>query len=301
METQVCIFRPYLDYMPTISKIRKDGVIQKFHLSPLRPQIKELYSQGLSSRKVADKLGISHVRVLAILKNENVDRRSVTKTIPNKEFEALTPERAYIFGVMCGDGCVFSGIARKKNWKYSLYVVHLSVKDRDFIDEFVRCIKSVYGFSPSIYYVKRSQKNPKWSNIWVAKITRKEVYEDLSHYKFGTKNWRVPTEVIRSHDEKVIGAFLRGFYDSEGSASKGTRGFSISICSTNKEGLNEIKELIEILKIKSSKIGINDRPSHKLFYFTISNKAGMNIFLNKINFSIKRKYDKVRKHLKWTE
>ena len=196
--------------MPFLIKTRCDGFKQKYHLSPLRPKIKKLYSIGLSSREVGKNLGISHVRVLNVLKTENINRRSVTKTIPNQNYNRLTADRAYILGVMCGDGCLFSGIARKKNWKFKLYIIHLSVKDIDFINEFVRCVKNVYGITPSIYYRERKINNPRWSNIWIARISRKEIYKDLSSYKFGSKSWNVPQEIMNSFDEKNNWFFLKG-------------------------------------------------------------------------------------------
>lgn len=282
--------------MSIITKIRCDGVKQRFNISPLRPKIKKLYIQGNASRKVGKILGISHTRVLQLLKKENINRRTITKSIPNKNYKKLTPERAYILGVMCGDGCIFSGIAKKKQWEYYLYVVYLSVKDKDFIDEFIHCIKMVYGISPSIYFRKRSQKNPKWSDIWTAKITRKEIYQDLATYKFGTHNWRVPYEIKYSDDERIAAAFLRGFYDSEGSVLKGPRNFGISVVSTNLDGLQEIKELLKRLNIESSKIGVDKRHKNHTFYFPISKKSSIITFLNKIGFSIKRKRNKIKEH-----
>lgn len=284
--------------MPVIIKTRSDGVKQRFNISPLRPIIKLLYLQGKPSREVGKILNISHARVLQLLKKENINRRSITKPIPNKDYKKLTPERAYIFGVMCGDGCVFSGIVRKKQWEYLNYAVNLAVKDRDFINEFVRCIKLVYGISPSICLRQRSQKNPRWSDIWVVHITRKEIYQDLVYYQFGTHKWNVPYEIKNSNDEIIIGAFLRGFYDSEGSVLKGKRSFGIHISSSNLNGLQEVKELLRKLNIESSKISIDKRHKNNVFHFPISKKASIIIFLNKIGFSIKRKENKIKEYFK---
>lgn len=283
--------------MNNFTKLRRDGFKQIYHLSPLRPKIKKLYLEGLSSREVGKRLGISHVRVLALLKKENIDRRSITKIIPNQNYKQLTPERAYILGVMCGDGCVFSGFARKKNWQFKLYIVQLSVKDKDFIDEYMRCFYKVYGITPSLHRRERSKENAKWSSIWVAKVSRKEVYKDLSSYKFSCRGWTVPEEIAGSSNEKIISAFLRGFYDSEGSALKSIRSFYIGVYSTNYSGLIAIQNLMKKLQIDTSKIYIDKRPKRKVFYFTIGRKKALGIFLNKIGFSIKRKQNRVKEYL----
>lgn len=284
--------------MVVLLKTRRDGFKQRYNLSHLRPKIKELYLKGLSSRETGKKIGISHTRVLNVLKTENINRRSVTKVIPNQSYKQLIPDRAYILGVMCGDGCVFSGIAQKKNWQYKLYVVHLSVKDKDFIDEFIRCVKNVYGVTPSLYYRERNKINKNWSNIWIAKITRKEIYNDLSSYKFGCKNWSVPQEVINSYDNNIIGSFLRGFYDSEGSVLKGPRSFGINVTSINSSGLLQIKMLLEKMKIKCSNLMIDKRPANPVFSFAISKKESLKMFLNGVGFAIQRKQNKIKEYLK---
>ena len=285
--------------MKTILKIRKDGVKQKYNLSPLRLVIKRLYKSGKSARQIGKKLNISHTRVLQLLKKENINRRSNTKAIPNKNYKELTPERAYILGVMCGDGCVFSGMANKGKWDYKLYIVHLSVKDKDFIDEFIRCTKEVYGIVPSLYYRDRNKLNNKWSNIWVARITRKEIYNDLSTYGFGGNKWKVPKDIINSNDEKVIGSFLRGFYDSEGSICKGLRSFNVVVYSNSYKGLLGVRNLSKKLGIETSKIMQDKRFNRNpTFFFAILKKRNLEIFLNKVGFSIQRKQDKLINHLK---
>lgn len=276
---------------------RSDGFKQRYNLSSLRPEVKKLYHKGLSSRKVGEKLNISHVRVLKILESENIKRRTVIKIIPNKNFKKLTKYRAYIFGVMCGDGCIHLGKGKKKNWEYPIYNVNLSVKDKDFIDEFINSIKKTYGITPLLYYKERNKINLRWSNIWIAKISRKEVYDDLSIYNFGNKKWRVPIEIINSSDKDIISSFLRGYYDSEGSVLIGHRSFSVSIHSINKKGLEEIKSLLKRLGVNSTKMMIDKRYSNHIFHFAICKKEDIKTFLNKIDFSIERKHLKIERYL----
>lgn len=282
--------------MPVKWKLRRDGVRQRFNLSPLREEIVKLYNSGLSARKVGKILCVSHARVLKVLHSEDVNVRKVVKCIKNKNYQNLTISRAYILGVMCGDGCIFSGRERKGRWVFNSHIVHLSVKDRDFLDEFIKQFKEVYGFAPSIYY--RDRKNKKWSNIWIARVKRKRVYEDLARYHFGGCAWKVPSEIMNS-DEKIISSFLKGFYDSEGSFIIGPRSAAISIYSTSLAGIEGIKSLTERMGIHVSKIGTDRRAFRKnvCYYFSIGRIGDFKIFLNKIGFSIRRKQDKIMSYL----
>ena len=283
--------------MPAVWKIRSDGVKQRFNLSPLRGEIVKLYQDGLSSRKIGNKLNLSHVRILKILKLENLTRRKLIQSISNPNYKDLTPQRAYIFGVMCGDGCVFSGLEHKKRWSFKSHIVHLSVKDKDFLDEFVKNFEDVYGSSPKIYY--RDRKNKKWSNIWIARVNRKLIYEDLAFYNFSTMCWRVPDEIKSSSDKRVIGSFLRGIYDSEGSVTIGSRGATLSFYSVNMEGIQDVKELLSKLEIETSKIMEDKRlfGKNKCYFIYITHTKNYLLFIKYVGFYIKRKEDKLIRYI----
>lgn len=284
--------------MGAVWQIRSDGVKQRFNLSPLRKEVVKLYQNGLSSRTVGNSLGISHARVLKLLKSENVSRRSIVHPILNKTYKQLTPSRAYIFGVMCGDGCVFSGTEKKGKWNFKSHIVHLSVKDKDFLDEYIHNFKEVYGVLPRVYY--RSGQREKWSNIWIARVNRKNIYEDLERYKFGGM-WLVPDEIMMSQDKKIICSFLRGIYDSEGAVTIGPRGASISFTNISKMGIGQIKELLERVGISSSKLGEykfdKSFRKNRCYYFTITHLKNYLLFLENIGFSIKRKEAKLIKYI----
>lgn len=119
------------------------------------------------------------------------------------------PELAYVIGVKFGDA------TQSKNWHHN-YMIKLLVTDREFADEFAR----------SISVILRSRTPRVW---WYEK--RKAWYTEVNSimlYKF----LKMPLEDIRQHVEhcrKCVAAFLRGFFDSEGSSS----GEMISATNTN--------------------------------------------------------------------
>lgn len=285
--------------MAVIWKLRSDGVLQRFNTSPLRPKIVDLYNAGFPSRIVAEKVGISHARVLQLLEKEGVNRRMVEKPIANPKYRTLTPERAYIIGVMCGDGCLFSTLVRKKQWVYRQYAVNLAVRDLDFAQEFARCLNAVYGLTINIGFQKRKDKNPKCSDIWVASSKRKAIFQDLAQYRFGVRTWEVPQEILDIEDERIIGAFLRGYFDSEGSVSVGKRGAAIMASSTNRAGLECVKELLMTLGIGVSEIKEDTRADrNKCFYLYITHRNNYRLFLQKVGFSIKRKEERLNQYLR---
>lgn len=59
--------------MAVLLKTRCGGFKQKYNLLCLRLKIKNLYLKGLSSREIGRKIGVSHTRVLNVLKTENVN------------------------------------------------------------------------------------------------------------------------------------------------------------------------------------------------------------------------------------
>ena len=278
---------------------------QILKLSIKRSKIAKLYLSGLSSREVGKKVNLSHAWVLQLLKKENIERRLIIP-ISNPTYKKLTEAKAYLLGVLCGDGCVFSGIEKKKSkfsgklWHFKSYIIYLSVADKDFRDEFAKTIEIVYGAKPYLSFIKA--KKEKWSDIWTARIKRKSIYADLTQYKFGTKTWRVPKTIVDSNREKITSGFLRGFFDSEGSVSIGAKSKHIRCDSTNFKGICQIKKLLNKLEIKATKISnYKKKNCAKCYYLCILNIDGITKFYRKVNFSIKRKEAKLIKILNSTK
>ncbi len=68
-----------------------------------------------------------------IYKKRKPFKEVIIKKIPKKS-KKLTEEKAYLLGVLCGDGYLTTG-----------YRIGLGVTDEDFNEEFRRCIKEVYN------------------------------------------------------------------------------------------------------------------------------------------------------------
>lgn len=103
------------------------------------------------------------------------------------ESKKLTKDKAYILGVLCGDGYVTTN-----------YRLGLNVCDLDFIKEFNKCIKLVYGLTLKIKERNRRKTNFK-SNPKVqycVLLASKNVYFDLIRYgSFKSEDWIIPKDI----------------------------------------------------------------------------------------------------------
>lgn len=226
-------------------------------------------------------------------------RREVISEIGGRIYEGdnfgkMTREKAYILGVLCGDGTINNSCVR------------LDVTDVDFINVFREKVSEAYGYKGSIV------KNPsrKWTIEGRSGIAKpifsfhaygKKIVEDIllfdrddSHFK--SDNWLVPYEILNSNDETIINMFLKGICDSEGcvkTTRKRTSQVSIEIA-FGKNG----KALIECMEL-FKKIGIPSVKSRTRTSLTLIIRGFPNlvVFQKKIGFSINRKKTKLEKGL----
>lgn len=214
--------------------------------------------------------------------NKKPFQEKILSKIP-VESKLLTKEKAYVLGVLCGDGYI-------RIHKSGQFLVGLNVCDEDFADEFRRCLQVVYRLNPSKNLRKVRFTNytntPKPS--YYINLTSKLVVMDLLRYakSFKTKDWKVPKEIINS-DLEIKSAFIRGIFDSEGSITlKKPSGAYLTVCSGN------VKSLLKVRKILKNDFDINLVTYYSEKDFLRIKSGGYdNIknFSDKIGFTIQRK------------
>ncbi len=248
---------------------------------PSKLELKKLYIKEYNSaQEIAKKFNVSPIIVINWLKRYSIPVRthkdamntSVMRNIlrnlklkkPSKDYSILSPEKAYLIGVLCGDGHI--------NKKFIRFEIR---RDEEFIKEFQDDLKKVYGIKFNYkYYAKRDS--------FVLYASNETICDDFLKYcKFSTFNWNIPKKVINSGNEKIISAFLRGIYDSEGHSTK----YCVSFSSANGYGTTQIKKLLERLGI-SSKLS---KYREKYFVLNITNRKNIKTFHKKVGFTIKRK------------
>lgn len=254
---------------------------------PPREEIYNLYvKQKQSAEKMGKKYAVSTIIVINWLRSygictrthlESMNTPNIKKELreqklkrPTKDFSKMTPEKAYVLGVLCGDGYI------------SVKAMKLEIrKDEEFIEEFCKCLEEVYGLKyKHRYYGLR--------NSFIVDVPAQIICEDLlKHSEFGVRKWRVPQEILESKNEKIIGCFLRGFYDSEGSVSRP----AITSSSVNGEGIKQIRDMLQRLGIKTT-LKLNGRKKNYWVLY-IFRKERFRLFQNKVGFIIKRKHNKI--------
>src|SRR2546422_8178714 len=115
----------------------------------------------------------------------------------NKFQAVASPELAYLIGVIAGDGNL-----SVHGYNYEML---LSVTDRDFAEEFSRCLAKILG-KPNLYKVRWSEKRKRWivqgSSILL--------------HGFLSKPWRHLKNHIE-HSPRCRFSFLKALFDGEGS------------------------------------------------------------------------------------
>jgi len=130
------------------------------------------------------------------------------------------PELAYLIGVNFGD------TSRCKNWHCN-YAIRLRAKDEDFAREFARAASVVLGKPCKVWFDKKR-------GLWQSDVLSMLLYTLLT---------KPLAELIpyTEHCDKCSAAFLRGFFDAEGSSSGG----SASCSNTELNVLTYVKSLLE--------------------------------------------------------
>jgi intein-encoded DNA endonuclease-like protein len=202
-----------------------------------------------------------------------------------------SPELAYIIGTILSDGC--RNFDNDK--KYSLI---LSVKDKEFAEEFGKCLAKVLG--------KNKPYKPYWnesSKQWVV------VGRSFLLYKFLNK----PLEELKlfiEHSKDCVGAFLQAMFDGDGSIHKYRR--ILKLHNTNKELLSYVQYLLRKyfninatgphLEIRKNTIrrfpnGKISKTSEDCCCLYLCTDSLLN-FYKGINFTIKRKQQRLIKAIK---
>lgn len=192
--------------------------------------------------------------------------------------------RAYILGVLCGDGSV-----AKNN-------LRLKVNDRDFAEAYRKALKDGFDMDSCIrpWHDGRNQRYV---------VNCGSVL--LSHYlmqrsPFGIYDWRVPNEIWNG-TVKAKRAFLKGWFDSEGSF---TGNEAVNGDSNNLIGLMEVKRLLGEIGIAttpnkpkptiSKHQQYQSAPSYRI---SICNRINIERFAQQIGFSIERKQSKLLRYV----
>jgi intein-encoded DNA endonuclease-like protein len=129
------------------------------------------------------------------------------RRIPSLELLKPSEELAYVIGVKVGDGYTYRVRSVRKG--YNDVMIGLEARDREFVEEFGRCLAIVLGRKPikSIYTNNVAK--------YYVGVGSKTLYELLKK-PVGLDKLKKYIERC----ERCVAAFIKGFADSEGSVDK---------------------------------------------------------------------------------
>jgi intein-encoded DNA endonuclease-like protein len=221
---------------------------------------------SLRIEQIANKLG----RTLTSVYNQA--RKLGLRKYPRPWVPQPTFELGYVLGVLLGDGYVDSE------------KVALNCRDKEFAEAFRNALEKI-GLSPTIRF------GSMW-NVWACSTEFTKWVKQCNVIEFVERN-------------NLESAFLRGFYDSEGSLEDSNEEYghkAVVFYNTNIYLLKDIKRLLDRLgihavisrnhkkgrasKLPSGKIIVSKKDSYKLGIFR---QSDVRAFLTKIGSSIPRK------------
>ncbi len=215
------------------------------------------WEHNRSIDQIAKEEGVDKGTVFYWMKKLDVKRRTDSEALmihhPNRiKLPEMNEDLAYVLGVIFGDGCAYYG---KTSW-----YVQLTTTSETFNRSFENALKKL-GYTVTTDIEKRKAPSH-WKKQWrtyacSVELVRwvKKLREDINKLK----------ELIKTK-EYVI-AFLRGFYESEGSLKRnGAHSVSLTISNTNKYLVEFVEELIEKIGFKTSVYTIQKKGRRKTAY-----------------------------------
>jgi intein-encoded DNA endonuclease-like protein len=226
-------------------------------------------------------MGIWHTTVIKYMRKYGIPRRLKyrCRQVPIR----IDKHLAYVYGALCGDASLV------KDHRTGKYYVSLTCKDGDFAENFAHHLTIALARSYNPVRARAAKRGYYRVQAYVP-IT---VIPFVEKYPVGEKKWRVPNFVREGGDE-IVSSFLCGFADAEGSVCHYTNnniGY-VELCSTNKQGLKQAKFLLQKLGLTHGQLPIYDTT------LRIHARLDLELFRDKIGFSIRRKQRKLVRLLK---
>lgn len=242
---------------------------RKFKLS--KEELNDLYrNKGLSTAEISKIAGVKHGRTVAewmrrfgIPKRARPDRRILSWA---KQFGVRrvnlepTKELSYLIGAIWGDGSLL-----KQKWR-----LRFGSKDKDFVDEFVKCLSKILEREHPINAIFRG-------GMWLVGVSNREIYIFLKDKnKCGQVIERFPSD------------FLRGIFDAEGCVEN--RRYRVRMGNTDPNLIEFVKKSLDKLSIAHA-IRCREAVGHRKQFFTVdlSNAKSVLKFSQHVGSSIERK------------
>ena len=197
----------------------------------------------------------------------------------------LNPDLAFLMGAILAEGYIST------NKKRRTYKVGFCNTDKDFIDDFRLRFNKVFPGYP-IYEQKRKPSSYGRKDCTYFEICSLYIVEFLKNIGLGelsSHQKRVPQIMFHATKESM-GAFLKGYFEGDGSIYVSARSPIVDCTSTSKTLLKEIQIILLRLGIASSFWRDRKKKGYKLFIRGFEN---LNRFKDYIGFLTKNKLNRL--------
>jgi len=257
-------------------------------------KVKSLRKKGLSFNKIAKEVNISSATIQLWIKTSRKPRylyANQQQRQLNSKSKELTSHLAYIYGVLIGDGYLEKSKLTNR--------ITLIVTDKDFAQKFYNTLKKWSGFEPTWnegYHLNNHRT--KYGNLinalsyfYIVRLGSKQAVHFISkNLKCKTYTWEIPLEITNTQDNKIIFAFLKGIFDSEGCAvySKKYNKKRIDLRMYGQQ-VKTLQELLKKVDIDSTVTQGKKDKQQGTYVLRILRKESIKLFIRKIGFTINRK------------
>lgn len=176
------------------------------------------YNNGISTVKLSKQYNCSSQTITRFLQKNLIQTRNNTPSfkysVDKNYFKQInTEDKAYIFGLWSADGFLYKE-------KTGSYRIGIELKEEDF--EILQKIKNKIQYTgPILFRSANNRGNRNNHNHYSLKISNKNLFLDLE--KHGCHQRKSKTLLFPKNDiinEDLIYAYLRGYFDGDGSISK---------------------------------------------------------------------------------
>ena len=253
----------------------------------------ELYSKGIGVCEIGNRLGVSRMKVLRTLKENNITTERITRPYKNffdiNFFSEYNEKSCYWAGFIMADGCIHT--------KRKTLCISLSSVDKSHLLKFKNDINFTGPISDYTGHDVRIDKDFYYSKITIG---GKWFANDLEK-NFNITSKKSFTTTFPDIPKVFIPAFIRGYFDGDGSITSG--GGSGSCVVTSILGTYELLNSFQIffydnnIRVKG-KTGYGKVSYSKNIYSITYNSKNAIKFLNIIyansNIHLDRKYNKYK-------
>ncbi len=153
---------------------------------------------------------------------------------------------ARIHAHLCGDGMVCIYKSSEKDHRIRAEIAYFN-SNEEYIREFQKDMQSVFGVKMTRRLYRRKHHQVKVKSLRIARVL-------LSISEYHSRVWQIP-EIFRKGSPEIKLEWLKAFAKDEGYLPK-DRDW-IRIKSVNEKGLQQTKEMLDSLNIKSTISGPN--------------------------------------------